>query len=229
MAPDATLHLLAGSLALVAAPLALVVRKGGRWHRRWGRVFVYAMVVVCISAIWMAWHKANYLMILVAVFSLHLCGSGWRALYLKRLHKGQLATWVDWALHGTAGLFNAGLLIWGVSGLLLKHDTSPFYIIFTVFGGIGSWMVVRQAGRFMKRAVDRDQWFFDHITGMLAGYIATVSAFSAVNIEFMPAALRWLWPTLVGTPAIVLTIRYYRSRLNEHRRPHDIAKVKIDV
>jgi hypothetical protein len=48
--------------------------------------------------------------------------------------------------------------------------------------------------------------------GMLGSYIATVTAFSVVNFAFLPTAVRWLGPTVIGTPLIVLWVTYYRLR-----------------
>ena len=36
-------HVVAGTLVLAVAPAAMIVRKGGRWHRRWGIAFMAAM------------------------------------------------------------------------------------------------------------------------------------------------------------------------------------------
>jgi hypothetical protein len=90
-------------------------------------------------------------------------------------------------------------------------------------------MVARQVHKFFKRTHGKDEWFFDHFTGMIAGYIATVSAFSAVNLEMLPTLVKWLWPTALGTPVIFLLVRYYRRKFAKGARPHDVAKVKIQV
>jgi uncharacterized membrane protein len=45
-----TIHVVAGGLALVLGAVALLVRKGGTFHRGSGLLFVYAMVVMGISA-----------------------------------------------------------------------------------------------------------------------------------------------------------------------------------
>jgi hypothetical protein len=47
---------------------------------------------------------------------------------------------------------------------------------------------------------------------MLAAYVATLSAFSVVNLTFLPTVARWLWPTIVGTTGIVLWSRHYRRK-----------------
>ena len=224
-------HALCGGIALLVAPLAMAVRKGGRWHRLWGKTFVYTMMVVCATAIITGVVRPNIIMALVAVFSFHLVASGWRALYLKRLHKGQRPERLDWILHGTAGAINFCLLLYGASGLLLKHDKHPMYMVFVVFGALGSLMVVRYVYQFFKRKHERHEWLFDHAIGMMAGYIATVSAFSAVNFPAwfpeMPAWLIWLWPSLIGAPCIMLTTRYYRRRYKNSRSPHNDFKVRL--
>ncbi|MFZ1686125.1 MAG: hypothetical protein WAU70_01810 [Flavobacteriales bacterium] len=226
-------HALSGSIALLAAPIAMAVRKGGRWHRLWGKIFVYTMMLVCATALIAGVARPNIVMALVAIFSFHLVASGWRALYLKRLHKGQRPTRLDWILHGTAGTINFCLLLYGISGLLLKQDRHPMYNVFVVFGALGSFMVVRYVYQFYKRKHERHEWLFDHVVGMLAGYIATVSAFSAVNFPHWfphaPTWLLWLWPTLIGVPCIILTTRYYRRRYKNNRSPHNDFKVKLGL
>ena len=45
------LHILAGTVALIVAPIALMTVKGGPTHRRWGKVYFWAMGVVAATAI----------------------------------------------------------------------------------------------------------------------------------------------------------------------------------
>lgn len=44
------IHVVAGALAIVLGAIALSVKKGGTVHRRSGMLFVYAMLVMGISA-----------------------------------------------------------------------------------------------------------------------------------------------------------------------------------
>ena len=222
------LHVLSGMIALAVAPLAMVVHKGGNWHRRWGKVFFYSMMGVCATAIFLAIvHPQNFWLALVAVFSFHMVASGYRSLHLKKLHEGLKPATTDLWLHGLAGAVNGGLLIWGLSHLLMgQKDTKA--ILFSVFGLIGTGMVLLNLQRFYKRKHDKREWFFAHITGMLGGYIATVSAFSAVNLTMIkPVWLQWLWPTLIGAPLIAILSAYYRKRFAKGTRVRDIADVRI--
>lgn len=222
------LHAVLGTIALGVAPLAMVVRKGGDWHRRWGKVFFYSMIGVSATAIFLAIaHPRNFWLALVAVFSFHMVASGYRSLYLKKLHQGLKPAATDLWLHGLAGVVNGGLLIWGLSHLLMgQKDTKA--ILFSVFGLLGTAMVFMNFQRFYKRKHDKRAWFFAHISGMLGGYIATVSAFSAVNLTMIkPVWLQWLWPTLIGAPLIALWSAYYRKRFGKGMRVRDIAEVRI--
>lgn len=222
-------HAIAGGIALVVAPLAMALPKGGTWHRRWGKAYFYRMVVVCITAVVLgiAHYQRSFWLALVGVFSFHLVASGYRSLYLKKLHEGLKPQPTDLWLHGIAGTVNGGLLIWGLAHLLMgQRDTKA--MLFTVFGAIGSYMVVIQLHRFYKRKHDKREWFYGHISGMLGAYIATLSAFSAVNLEMIrPTWLKWLWPTLVGVPLIILWTGHYRRRFAKGARVRDMAEVRI--
>jgi hypothetical protein len=50
------LHVFFGSVALIVAPAAVIVRKGGAWHQRCGFAFILAMFIVLFSAgfLWQA-------------------------------------------------------------------------------------------------------------------------------------------------------------------------------
>lgn len=222
-----TLHALAGFFAFVVAPLAMIAHKGGDWHRRWGKAYFYAMAVVVVTAITAGLMRPNWLMVLVAVFSFQLVASGYRALFLKRLHEGQRPGGWDTLLMGAGILVNGGLFMWGLIHLMLGHRTGG-PIIFLVFGTIGLLFVWRDYRRFFKTSHDKREWLYAHMTGFLGGYIATVSAFSAVNLSMIkPMWLQWLWPTVLGAPLIALWVGYYRKRFEAGGRSRDLFDLRI--
>ena len=156
-----------------------------------------------------------------------MVASGYRALYHKRVHEGQRAGRWDLILQGGAGAVNGGLFIWGFTKLVLGHRDNGS-ILFLVFGLIGSLFVWRNMQRFYKRSHDKHEWLFAHMTGFLGGYIATISAFSAVNMGFIkPVWLQWLWPTIMGAPLIFIWVRYYKKKFTRGRRARDVMEVRI--
>ena len=124
-------------------------------------------------------------------------------------------------------MINGGLFLWGLINMTMGHRDSGT-IIFFVFGLIGCFMVFRNMQRFYQRSHDKREWLYAHMTGFLGGYIATVSAFSAVNMTMIkPVWLQWLWPTILGTPLIILWTRYYRGKFAKGRRTRDLLDVRI--
>jgi uncharacterized membrane protein len=202
-------HIAAGFLALFAGLGAFLTRKGGRRHRRSGRVFVGSMAVVSGSALALYPFEPSFLRLflsLVAVFSFYFAFSGYRTLSRKR--PASSAAPVDWLAVGLYGLVSAGLVVLGVGRLLGGSD---FAAVLLVFGGLGLLFTIVDIRSFRRERAPTD-WIGEHVVRMGGGYIAAVSAFSAVNFGFLPAVPRWLWPTLLGTPALVYLRRRYEAR-----------------
>ena len=40
------IHIFFGVIALFVAPAAMLTRKGGLWHRRWGKMYLWSITVV---------------------------------------------------------------------------------------------------------------------------------------------------------------------------------------
>lgn len=203
------LHIVAGFLALFAGAGALVTDKGGRRHRQFGRIFVYAMTFVAGSALLLYAFDPTFTRLflgLVAVFSYYFVFSGYRVLGRKRPDDEPTA--VDWVAVAVLTLAGVGLLAMGV---FLAYEGVGFATVLLVFGAIGTGMGANEVRTFRRDDAEPRAWFTGHLSRMIAGYIATVTAFSTVNFTFLPVVVRWLWPTAVGVPAIFLLLRKYRA------------------
>jgi uncharacterized membrane protein len=192
------IHILAGFLALAAGTGALVSTKGGLRHRQAGKVFLLSMAVVVGTVfVLVAVEPTNFRIILtlIAVFSGYLAFSGYRELSRKR--PGDTAQAIDWTAAGAVFLASLGLVAWGLDWYL---DGSSFGIVMAVFGGIGVTFGSLDLWTF-RTGRDGD-WTVQHLQRMVAAFIATVSAVSAVNLTAQIGILAWLWPTFVGSPLI---------------------------
>src|SRR5438034_3561536 len=89
-------HVAAGTLALVVAPIPMLTAKGGGTHRRWGQVYFWAMAVVAVTAVILAAWRPVVFLALLAVFSFYSAFYGYRALFRKRPREGQGALSLDW-------------------------------------------------------------------------------------------------------------------------------------
>jgi uncharacterized membrane protein len=199
-------HIALGTIALLAAPGAMLVVKGSKRHRQFGKLYFWSMVGVAISAVAMSLIRSGTFLAMVGIFAFYLAFSGYRALYRKK--PTDRAAALDWIFSGCMLVAGGWLVVSGVTAL----GQSSFGLISLVFGTIAITFAVRDFVRYRWPPIDANAWWFAHMRGMLAAYIATVSAFSVVNLTFLPNVLRWLWPTIAGAVGITIWIRYYRRR-----------------
>lgn len=201
-------HVGAGAVAILGGIGALVTKKGGRRHRRAGRVFVWSMaVVVGTVPLLLAFDPTAFrvFLTLVATFSGYLAFSGYRALSRKR--PGDDAATVDWTAAGGVVLACLALGGWGIARLL---DGSSFGVVMVAFGGIGVAFGVADARTFRADG-RRGSWMVSHLQRMVAAFIATVSAVSAVNLTDALGFVAWLLPTVLLVPLIVHWSRKYEN------------------
>lgn len=189
-------HVAAGSVALAAALVALAAAKGGGRHVRAGRVYAAAMALVCVTALPLALLAANVLLALIAVFSFYLVFAGWRFARNRSARPRP----VDWAAAAVMGL--TGLGMWGYGTALFVHGSAQ-WVTMAVFGTIALAMGAADARFHRAGQGSGKRRLARHLTNMLAGTIATVTAVVVVNVDTRPVWLAWILPTIVITPLIV--------------------------
>ena len=202
------IHIIFGAIALFVAPCAMLARKGRLWHRRWGKTYFWSMAVVALTAVLMSLMRSGLFFLLVALFSFYLALSGYRVLYHKTPQ--QRAGTVDWLTVASMLVGGMTLTLYGAYLML----TSNFGTVAIIFGMIGILLAAADIRNFVRPPKDKRAWWYTHMTRMLGAYISTVTAFSVVNFQFLPATARWLWPTFIGTLGIVMWTRYYRKQFN---------------
>lgn len=192
------IHIVGGIVAVLAGSVALVTTKGGRRHRRAGRLFVWSMAVIVATVVGLAAIDPTSLrkaLALVAVFSGYFAFSGYRVLARKRPATDAAA--LDRVATGAVFVACLGLALWGVRLYVAGTD---FGIVMIVFGAIGVGFTALDAREFRRDGAT--EWRVTHLQRMIAAFIATVSAVSAVNLTPVIGIAAWLWPTAVGTPLI---------------------------
>lgn len=204
------LHIVAGFTGFFIAPVALITQKGGDTHRKWGKVYFWAMTFSVLSSLLVAAYRPNVFLFLIGIFSFYLAFTGYRVLRRKRPDLGQNATALDWAVAGFTLATSMFMIAKGSVDLdAVAVRLNPVLI---VFGILGTLAAGNDLYKFVRPSRDKNAWYFDHMTGMVASYIAAVSAFSVVNFTFLPPMVRWLWPTVIGTPLLVLWIARYKAK-----------------
>jgi hypothetical protein len=194
------LHVICGTIVLVVAPAALAVRKGGRWHRRWGTTFMLAMSVVLFTAGFMWQPKGHIFLLALALISAYLVYNGYRLIARRRRKRDdQLDAGVDTLAAATTVAAGIWLLFIAAtaSGALMK-SLAP---IMTGLGLMAIAFALNDVrGIFGPRS--RTGSLIAHFSAMIAAYISAVTAFVVINAHGVPMELRWLVPIGIGTLVI---------------------------
>jgi uncharacterized membrane protein len=216
-------HVTVGMIGFFVAPAAMLTVKGGLWHRRWGKIYFWAMTAAAISAVLLSTMgmRQNLFLTFIGIFSFYLSYSGYRVLYQKRPAQGQGPKPYDWAMAMGTAIAGSALVLLGVT------KPSPMWAyISTVAIALGGACVITAAQdihRFLKPPADKNFWWYSHMAGMLGSYIAATTAFlvnNALRMHFPgPVWIWWLLPTAVGVPAIAIWTRSYRKKFNKPAQP----------
>lgn len=213
-----SLHVFAGFTSLVLFWLPVFTRKGGDFHVKIGKAYVWLMWIVVVTA---------------AIMS------------IENLINGQITTA---AFLGFLSLITANPLWYGIEVLKNKQKVSPLYrkvhlgfnilivvsgialiaygiylggkgiaVLMFIFGILGI-SNIGQIVKAIKTPLEKANWFYDHMEGMLTTGIAAYTAFFAFGgRHFLEGLLTgywsvipWILPTVLG----LIGIRYGRKKYN---------------
>ena len=169
------------------------------------------MTGLCLTATIISITKELVFLFFIGVFSYYLVFTGYRSLYHKS--PAQSATTLDWIGCGLACIAGVALLLYGAMHYL-QGDT--FGLIAILFGGVCLKLAIEDMRFYRRPPTEPQAWLYKHLDRMIGAYIATWTAFSAVNFDFLPQLVRWTWPTVLGGTAIVLFTRHYKKQFKAH-------------
>jgi len=191
------IHIAAGSLALLCALVAISTSKGKTWHIMSGRIYFWSMAVIFLTALPMAIIQETMFLFLVAIFSFYLAFAGMR---FARNRKAEPAV-VDWI--AATLMISAGLGMWILSIVYIVRSDSQF-ITLILFGIISISLGVTDFKTHSNRTARGQERIARHLTNMLAGTIAVITAVLVTNIDTEPVWIWWILPTFIITPIIIL-------------------------
>ena len=208
------IHILGGSIGLIAGTINMIRRKGDRYHKLAGDFFFFGMLTAGTAALVLSAMHTNHFLFIVGVFTIYMVGTGRRYLSLRKLGAGQKPKPVDWALAVFMMLFGTLFIGFGIYSLV-KANT--FGIVFMVFGYISLSMVRQDVKNYLGKTTTTNTWLTLHLQRMIGAYIASTTAFLVVNLPrgALPGYLSfipWLLPTVIITPLIFKWTKKYRGK-----------------
>ena len=189
------IHMLAGTIALLCAALAVSFEKGKKIHVLSGKTYFWSMVTIFLTALPMSIIKSDIFLLLISIFSFYLAFSGIR---FARNRKG-IATTLDWI--AVSLIILSGVGMWLLAAIYFTNDNSQ-YIVLLVFGFLAVFLGYGDLQTHKNKTATGKERIAKHLTNMLAGTIAVITAVSVTNIEIDPEWVLWVMPTALITPVI---------------------------
>ncbi len=189
-------HIVFGGLALGSAAIALFSTKGQKTHRTVGKVYCLSMLGVFLTAIPMAIRTNNLFLFLIALFSFYMAFAGWRF----ALNRSGKASRVDWMAVGIMIFSGLGMLALAV---FYSISGNSLAVVLLVFGGLAVGLGGQNLSVFKSASAVGRVRISRHLTMMMGGTIAVITAVLVVNVDWGPDWVWWILPTAVITPFIV--------------------------
>lgn len=184
-----------GFLAFAMGGLTLLSKKGSATHVFSGRIFYHAMVVSVAISLWVALLPSHFSPTLfhIAVLSLYFLIGGKRSIRFKSPdHKYT----IDQAL--ALGVVLVSLAVMAYTGFI----EGRIHPLRTVFGAIGISFGAFDWWLFTSQQHIRRQWLLLHLSKMMGGYTAAVTAFFVAQ-QVLSGYFNWFGPTVVGVSGII--------------------------
>ena len=190
------IHILAGTIALLTAAFAICSEKGKKIHITAGRTYYWGMVGIFLTALPMSIISSNVFLFLIAFFSFYLAFAGRR---FAQNRKG-IASIVDWIAVGL--MIAAGLGMW-VLAVFYSIENNSQYITLSVFGFIAIALGYTDFKTYKQQEATGKKRIARHLSNMMGGTIAVVTAVLVVNVDIEPVWIWWVLPTALIVPFIV--------------------------
>lgn len=198
----ALLHLIVGTVTVLAGALALISKKGRILHRFSGNLFFACMLLLCLSGLYLSFSRSITFTIYLALLAIYLVATGWVA--VKR-RDGAIGLFETMAM---LAIFLAGLAC-AISGILTPtspaaaQDVPPagaYYVLaaLAMFFGVLDVHVVRRGGVAGKHRIARHLW------RMCFAMFIAVTIFFLGNSNVLPEFLQD--PGLLNLPILAVVI-----------------------
>lgn len=211
------IHVMGGAVAIVAGFAAVVVAKGGQWHRRTGNAFVVAMLVMATFGAVVGLYEMRMTFV-GAILSAYLAYTGFTTVRPfagggRRQHVALMVVAVLVALFELM----MGVRAWGMPRHAINGVPAAMILFMgtiALLAGVGDWRMIRAGGIQGTRKVARHLWRM-----CFALFIASGSFFLG-QMRVMPQPMRKL-PLMMAlglAPLFVLLYWMWRVRLRRSLR-----------
>lgn len=189
------IHIAAGMISLLVGFLSMMNTKGGKRHRLTGKIFFVSMSFVFATATAIALIKGLSFLLMVGFFSYYLACSGYRSLYLKKLHMGQKPVALDWIISIIGVVAGAALIVFSFTWFMTRGGWG---IVPFAFGSFCIALGIKDIKKYYIAPTNKSHWITSHGTKMGGSFAASLTAFVVTNIQLPQFGwVLWILPGVV--------------------------------
>ena len=198
------IHIVAGTLGLGIGFVLLAKVKGDANHKKWGRIFAYCAIIVCVSAaVGVIFFRFMPLFAVLTVLVLYQVISGWRAVKTKK--SGLQAFDAIWTLLTIVGSIAL------VPTLIANINLTSPSVLYSTLGALGIVLAYDTIRWFFPKHWHQTLWQYEHLYKILSTLFGMLSAFVGNVIRFGQPWSQML-PSLIGSILILwFFIKIYRN------------------
>lgn len=206
------IHIIMGTIAVLAGAAALLTAKGSRMHRLVGNAFFVSMVIMALSSIYLAIVLPMAISILVGAFTIYLVATSWMAARrydetIHLLHYGALAMTLGVAV---GGLWFGMEAQNSPDGLKDGLPAFPHYF----FGGLALLAALGDGVMIARRGIAGKQRIARHLWRMCFAYfIAAGSLFTGPGATAFPDSIRDTGLLSAPEPIILAIMLFWVARV----------------
>jgi uncharacterized membrane protein len=206
------LHITAGTIAIVTGFVAVFALKGAGLHRRFGTIFVYAMVILSLTGAIIAAQRGGRISAAQGVLTLYLVTT---ALLTVR-HRVQHVRWIDAGAMLVAlavGLYEANLGLEAVNGPTGTSDGVPAAMVL-LFSAVALVAALGDIRMMLGRRLQGAPRIARHLWRMCFALFIASGSFFLGQAKVIPKPIR-IYP-LLAIPALLplVLMLYWLARLS---------------
>lgn len=232
------LHIALGAVGLIVFWLPTLSKKGSRFHKKTGRIFVWTMLTISVSGIIMSImvlvdpvgvrapdsnlsmaqsydlkqqsREGSVFLLMLSILVFVTVRQSVLVLKVKaERHLLKIAS----TLIPIGILLAAGIIV-GIIGIIIVQ---PLFIVFSIISISTSYGALKY---IFKKELKEREWIIEHLGNIFATGIATYTAFFAFGgrrffsevfgsgLQFVP----WILPSVIGVAATIYLSKKYRKK-----------------
>ena len=202
-------HIVAGTIAVATGATALISRKGARVHRTAGKVFVFAMTGMGLTAAIIGARDPGNAV--AAVLVIYFVSTAWLTVWRgeRRGRRVELSAFLVAATVAGLGYWSAYLIAIGA-----REPANPYILYASLF--VNSAIALAALGDLsvvLRRGLEGGQRLARHLWRMCFALFIAAGSFAAQGLKALPAVLPAPQILLAAILLVLLTMAYWLVRV----------------